>query len=707
MKTGFKGMTVVLLGVVLISVFSAGAGYAAGIGKAKGQKFKILHHEVLDSLKIKSALKGIFAPDRRQREGGQRLAFDALGHHFELDLESNDRLIAKLPQKQKDRLRTSARLYRGKVSGIGNSWVRLTQVGDRVSGMIWDGSEIYVIDTADQVSGALSAVLAGKWAKGLQSLLIYRLADTESPELKCALDPETSPMNAYGTMVGELQQQAVALPAAARQLDLAVVADQQFVSANSDPEGAVLARLNVVDGIYSEQVGVHLNLAELRLLTSNGSLSSTDPQTLVYQLRDYVAASGFTNPGLTHLFTGRDMDGSVIGIAFIGVLCNANYGVGLSQTRGTGTAGALTVAHELGHNFGAPHDNQSGSTCSGAANGYIMNPYANGSDQFSDCSRSQMQPHIDAAQCLSAIESGADVDVRIPAGQVSGAIDTPVEVVVEVGSNGTEAAANAQALVSLASTLRIVSAGADIGECTVTGPGETQCSLGQIASGDRRTITLAVEGSTAGTHSGSVTVSADNDTNQDNNHAEALVTLSGGPAALFEANFDSSSDGFSYKDDTFRSTAQRRYARGYYRTSYGYQGGGLRVRLGGRNNRNILGMSGGWKRSFSLSSSRNVTLSLRYKLDQRPDYESDEYSEALVAIDGKLIGVGGGDSLAQVVGDGNGGSTRSTGWVSLTLDLGVLSPGSHTLVIGGFNNKKDSYREETNMYIDDVMVSGF
>ena len=117
-------------------------------------------------------------------------------------------------------------------------------------------------------------------------------------------------------------------------------------------------------------------------------------------------------------------------------------------------------------------------------------------------------------------------------------------------------------------------------------------------------------------------------------------------------------------------------------------------------------MSGGWRRSFSLATAQRVSVSLRYNLTQAANYESDEFSEMLFAIDGTLVGTCGVDVLARIVGNGNGGSVLTTDWVSVDVDLGLLSAGEHTLSIGGFNNKKTSRDELSTMLIDDVVLRG-
>ena len=80
----------------------------------------------------------------------------------------------------------------------------------------------------------------------------------------------------------------------------------------------------------------------------------------------------FTNNSLTtnreadlkHLFTGKDLSGSVVGIAYIGGVCK-RYSYGLTQSYSTLTA--KIFAHEIGHNLGASHDIESPGT--------LMYPY--------------------------------------------------------------------------------------------------------------------------------------------------------------------------------------------------------------------------------------------------------------------------------------------------------------------------------------------
>ena len=174
--------------------------------------------------------------------------------------------------------------------------------------------------------------------------------------------------------------------------------------------------------------------------------------------------------------------------------------------------------------------------------------------------------------------------------------------------------------------------------------------------------------------------------------------------AVIDASFDGGADGFTFVDDAFRNTTQPNFASGSHQPTLGVTGGGLQVLVGGINNADILNMSGGWRRTFTLSEPRQLTMTFRYQLTQASNYESDEFTEALLSLDDQLIGPNNSEVLARVTGDGNGGPNRGTGWVALTLDLGTLSPGNHSITIGGFNNKKTFSNEISRVLIDDVVI---
>jgi hypothetical protein len=175
---------------------------------------------------------------------------------------------------------------------------------------------------------------------------------------------------------------------------------------------------------------------------------------------------------------------------------------------------------------------------------------------------------------------------------------------------------------------------------------------------------------------------------------------------ILEAHFDDNKDGFSYIDDPFRNTNEPAYADGALTLTAGSKGGSLRVTLGDTDNEDILGMSGGWQRFFTLDNSTEAVLSFRYKLTQWSEYEPDELSQVLVSVNGNLYGDSPNDYVAQVVGNGWGGRKETTGWQRFQANLGTLKEGRYILTIGGFNNKKTYSNEVTVILIDDVLVIG-
>lgn len=174
-----------------------------------------------------------------------------------------------------------------------------------------------------------------------------------------------------------------------------------------------------------------------------------------------------------------------------------------------------------------------------------------------------------------------------------------------------------------------------------------------------------------------------------------------GGSVIMQKSFDDDMDGFIYQDDTFGTSAPS-YASGQHLSSGGFNDSGcLKVTLGGLNDADIFGISGGWEGGFTLSMEGNVTISFHYKLTQASDYESDEVSKVLVRVDQSD------DVLVdEITGDGNGGGEQTTDWQFFSLDVaGTLSADTHSVTIGGYNNKKTWNNEVTEVWFDDVTVT--
>lgn len=175
------------------------------------------------------------------------------------------------------------------------------------------------------------------------------------------------------------------------------------------------------------------------------------------------------------------------------------------------------------------------------------------------------------------------------------------------------------------------------------------------------------------------------------------------PGVLLDADFAADAQGFAYRDDVFGTSAAA-YASGAYLPTGGFTNGGLQVTLGGINDSDIFGMSGAFERQFTMPAAGNVEVELRYRLTESGAYEQTEFTQALVSVDGQRLGPDFGEFVAQIQGNGNDGSARSTNWQSVTLTAENLNAGAHTIAIGGFNSAKTLADEVATIEIDDVQV---
>lgn len=179
-----------------------------------------------------------------------------------------------------------------------------------------------------------------------------------------------------------------------------------------------------------------------------------------------------------------------------------------------------------------------------------------------------------------------------------------------------------------------------------------------------------------------------------------------GSTMQINSSFDKNTDGFTYSDNLFSDAYSGRYANGWHSSNAGDgNDGALVVQLGGQNGRWIRDMSGGWTKKFETLERTDVDLTFKYKLIASPHFESDEYGEVRVALDGEAFGRGGNDYVARIRGDGNGGGWQSTGWQEVTIPLGELEAGTHKLDLGGFLNKKNASNELVQIIIEDVRVN--
>jgi hypothetical protein len=381
---------------------------AAFVPRAAAQDFTILRYEPLANFES-------VEPSSRASDGaaGPAISFTAFGTRFALTLARNNELTRALPADVLRRL-DSAEFYVGTLEGVPRSWVRLARIDGALSGAISDGAELYAIEPFGRIAARL---VAGPEVDATDPV-IYRWADTLSAATDAVVFPEGPPRAAAAasektSMLQSLTAELAALApgvAPEQMLDIGLLGDSELMRTyGAETEALMVGVANTVDGIFSNQVGVRLRLTELQTYGSEpDAFSGTDASALLSQLGAFkLETPELRGKGLVHLLTGRNLDeqagapqGSrLLGIATFGSLCHARLSVGLTQFTDSAAA-ALLAAHEIAHNFGAPHDREPGSPCESAPDGHLMAPFYNGSGTFSACSVEQMQPEIAAASCL-------------------------------------------------------------------------------------------------------------------------------------------------------------------------------------------------------------------------------------------------------------------------------------------------------------------
>ncbi len=313
----FKWIPVVAVFVVSSALFAA-----------ESNDVILLHYEPLQRLSIQSASNtGDDFSQKMQRAAPVKLSFDALGRSFVLQLEPNERLLSAA---RRDVLPDDVGIFRGRLADQPDSWVRIVLFDGVPRGLVWDGAELFAIEAPGDSLVETSAPI------------IYRLADALIPPGAMTCSAGASPGSgaiAFEKLSGELSTVVTQASGAVSEITMGVIGDFEFTNSkggDANAAVAITARLNNVDGIFSEQVGVQINVQTVETFgdPSDPFSDTGDVSTLLDELSAYRAATpAQNNQGLTHLYTGRNLDTSTVGVAWRGALCNDYFGAGLSEGR--------------------------------------------------------------------------------------------------------------------------------------------------------------------------------------------------------------------------------------------------------------------------------------------------------------------------------------------------------------------------------------
>jgi hypothetical protein len=195
---------------------------------------------------------------------------------------------------------------------------------------------------------------------------------------------------------------------------LAVDADHEFYVLNgssvNNTTSDIAGIVNAMSAIYQADANVTFALGTVVVRQSaTQPYTSTDSNALLTQFEtEWTTNQSSTVRDTAHLFTGKDLDGSTIGLAYVGTICSSTLGFGLSQSRFSGNFSFRVgvTAHEVGHNFNAGHCDTSCTPCRimcGTIGG------CSGSATDLGCSKSVISSFAQVCPCLSQFNNGLDL----------------------------------------------------------------------------------------------------------------------------------------------------------------------------------------------------------------------------------------------------------------------------------------------------------
>ncbi len=148
--------------------------------------------------------------------------------------------------------------------------------------------------------------------------------------------------------------------------ELAFETDFEFFSLLGSAEAVeddIFNIMNAVELQHDDQVGIRYDITTI-LIRDNVNDPYSNATAAGQLVSEFQAR--WSNPGfpefdiprdLAHMFTGRNLDSPVLGIALLGTVCLENSAFSLAQTRFTSNF-AVRVdlsSHEIGHLWNAPH----------------------------------------------------------------------------------------------------------------------------------------------------------------------------------------------------------------------------------------------------------------------------------------------------------------------------------------------------------------
>ncbi|MCH7572035.1 MAG: hypothetical protein IH891_03885 [Planctomycetes bacterium] len=296
------------------------------------------------------------------------------------------------------------RTMRGNVIGMQDAVVAGSLLDDGLHATIRfkDGSSMWIEPIGDRVAGA-----------GANQHVLYRNEDVIQDAKVCGANDamrvaQAAPAKAANGGGGSASSTAAAT--ALCTAELACDTDYEYFQQwGSGTEAQINKIIGLMNMQYQNDVGITHAIGTIIVRTKPGlPYTELDAVKLITQFRnEWELNQTKVVRDMAQLFTGKNVDGGTIGIAWIGAVCTSHgYSMVQSDFNGKGSLACQTdlSAHELGHNWGADHCG-----CSNRRNSYTMNPFITCANQFHP---KRTIPEIiafrDSRTCLTECGGGDD-----------------------------------------------------------------------------------------------------------------------------------------------------------------------------------------------------------------------------------------------------------------------------------------------------------
>ena len=389
-----------------------------------------------------------------------QLSFNINGFSISAVLQENVQLLEKIstPFEENGQLH-----YKGQLSGYPNSSVRVSYSHDHWQGVLLFEDALYIVDASHtamtSVAGGLRTYPVEKEEKVktcasgiiknsfLQSENSIELPQANIDNNLAATHFIASHLTSAAARISDVCANRISGVCLLPEIELAYDLSYQNLPGIETPMQRALRELNEMELFFQDGLGYQfsrISLTMLNVVQDELIGSSDDPNDLLDRLRilrgsnqlDFLEQSR----SIFHLVTGRDFsgtDGDVVGIAYLGQVCES-FGLNTGLTdAGDISLVSLVMAHEIGHNLGADHDAIELNGC--PENRHVMSAslgfQASSFTGFSSCSIESINQTV--ADNLSGACFNFPVDIGITASldnPVSPDRETPFDLVYNVNA---------------------------------------------------------------------------------------------------------------------------------------------------------------------------------------------------------------------------------------------------------------------------------